>query len=329
MPVIITLPACLLVQSCNGTVAVSRRVLDANDDIEFDAAKVRFVDPFGLTLAGSSIRQVLHQGRAVRIRGLNPNVRGYLARMDLFKGVEFVDGSPTPGKRRNRADSLVELTHLEKPGEVGPASYRLAQALVGAMTMDAGEDAPDEMSGYRPSERLVEPIQYALNELLENALTHARMHGFQGACVSVAGQYYPKSDRVQLSVTDNGCGFLASLRGHHALLGETHQQAILLGLRPRVSRNRDLGLSDETVNEGVGLTTVVRIAEHAGGKAMILSGDFMHNTAAQTSGLLPEGVSWQGVAVVLEFRRDQLQNVRYRDLLPVIQSGHPTTLRFE
>lgn len=323
------LPAYLTAQSYASTVAVSRQVLDADDDIDLNAAKVRFVDPFGVTLAGSIFRRALRQGRRVRIRGLNSDVRGYLTRMDLFEGVEFVDGTPSRAGRRNRADSLVELTHLQQQGEVGAASYRLAQALVGAMTMDAGEDTPDEMTGYRPSERLEEPIQYALNELLENALTHAKMHGFQGACVSVAGQYYPKTDRVQLSVTDNGCGFLSSLRGHHDLLGETHQEAILLGLQPRVSHNRDLGLSDETVNEGVGLTTVVRIAERAGGKAMILSGDFMHDTAAQTSGLLPEGVFWQGVAVVLEFRRDQLQNVRYRDLLPVIEGGRPITIRFE
>jgi len=329
MPVRISLPAFLSVQSCADTVAVSRQILVAHNDIDLDATKVRFVDPFGLTLAGSSFHQVLRHGRVVRIRGLNPELRGYLTRMNLFEGVKFVDGAPSQAGRHNRADSLVELTHLQEPGEVDAASYRLAQALVGKIT--AGDnDSPDEMTGFRPSERLMEPVQYALSELLENALTHAKAHGFQGACVSVAGQYYPKSDRVQLSVADNGCGFLSSLRDHPSLRRETHQEAILLGLRPRVSCNRDLGLFDETVNEGVGLTTVLRIAEYAGGRAMVLSGDFMHDTTAKTStGRLPEGTFWQGVTVVLEFRRNLLPKVRFRDLLPVLDREPHINLRFE
>ena len=329
MPSPIRLPAYLTSRSYADVVAVSQKILRMEEDITLDAGRLRFVDPFALTLLGSSFRQLRTRGLTVRVGGLNVDLQGYLSRMDLFNGVEIIGRVSGSNRRRDRADSLVELTHVETRSEVGPTSYRLACALVGSIPDVNPNEEPDEMTGFRTSERLERPIQYALNELLENALTHARGHGFRGTCVSVAGQYYPGRRMVQLAVSDNGCGFLSSLRGHPELHGETHQQAILLGLRPRVSCNRDLGILDDTANEGVGLTTAVRIAERAGGKAMVLSGNFMHDTVTSISGRLPGNTSWQGVAVVLEFRRDQLQNVSPGDLLPALDGGRPETLRFE
>ena len=44
-----------------------------------------------------------------------------------------------------------------------------------------------------------------MRELLENALTHARGHGFRQAEACVAAQYYPGSGRVRLAVVDDGC----------------------------------------------------------------------------------------------------------------------------
>lgn len=329
MPSPIRLPAYLSSRSFADVVAITREILRAKEDITVDASVLCFVDPFALTLLGSSFRQLRGRGLTVRVSGLSTDLQGYLSRMDLFRGVEVLGRGSNSSQRRNRADSLVELTHVETRAEVGPTSHRLACALVGSIPDVNPNEEPDEMTGFRTSDRLEGPIQYALNELLENALTHAKGHGFQNVCVSVAGQYYPRRKRVQLAVSDNGCGFLSSLRQHPELHGETHQQAILLGLRPRVSCNRDLGIFDDTANEGVGLTTAVRIAERTGGKAIVLSGDFMHDTVTSSSGQLPENIFWQGVAVVLEFHRDQLQNVRLRDLLPAVDGGRANTLRFE
>jgi hypothetical protein len=73
--------------------------------------------------------------------------------------------------------------------------------------------------------------------------------------------------------TDTGCGFLNTLRGHQDLREETHFAAIVTALKPLVSCNRDLGIRRDSTNEGVGLTTVCRIAERAHGRTLIVSGD--------------------------------------------------------
>lgn len=182
------------------------------------------------------------------------------------------------------------------------------------------------MTGYTSYDRFVEPLQYALNELLENALTHAR-RGNKDACVWVASQYYPKSDVIRLGVVDNGCGFLESLKTHKQLQRKHHLDAILLALQPRISCNRDLGLRADSINQGVGLTTSCRIAERAGGSMILASGNAMHSTSNYSG--VGTGAYWQGVGIAIEVKRSKLAEVRVRELLPTLDDIPAVKLRFE
>lgn len=328
MPNAIGLPAYLSARSADVTVAVCGRLLASNEDALVDASPLQFADPFGLAMLGATFQMMQAADRAVQVCGLNPGMAGYLSRMDVFEGVELVDCGQPPNHRHNRADNLVELTHIDSREKVDEAAYRLAHALVGRFPGVDLDEKPDEMTGYTAFDRLVEPIQYALSELLENALTHARMHGFGHASVWVASQYYPRSGMIRLGVVDNGCGILASLRGHPKLKRERHHDAILTALQPRISCNRDLRLNMDSVNQGVGLTTTCRIAEHAGGRLIIVSGDAMHDTAGK-SGDLADHAYWQGTAIALEFKRDRLPDIRYRELLPAYEAQQWPGLRFE
>jgi len=65
-----------------------------------------------------------------------------------------------------------------------------------------------------------------------------------------------------------------------------------------------------------------------GGKTLIVSGDAMHDTERR-SGTFQAGGFWQGVSVSMEFRRDRLTNVNFRDLLPPLEGAPQITLRFE
>lgn len=328
MPDLVRLPAYLSVRSAAEAVAACRRLIDSDGDALVDATLLRFADPFGLAMLGATFHMVRDQGRAVGVRGLSAAMAGYLHRMDVFEGVELIDCAAVSGGRHDRSDALVELTRLDNQGSVDDAAFRLAKTLVGGMPGVDPDEPPDEMSGLSAFDRLVEPIQYALSELLENAMTHARRQGYRDACVWVASQYYQKSGLIRLGVVDNGCGFLATLRSHPDLRRETHHEAILTALRPRISCNRDLRLGMDSVNQGVGLTTTCRIAEHAGGRLVIVSGDAIHGTTGE-SGTLAGGAAWQGVAIAMECRRDRLPSIRFRELLPPYDAQIPVRLRFE
>ncbi len=323
MPAPFCLPPYLSARSATETVAACQRLLESDDAAMVDAKRLRFADPFGLAMLGATFHMVRDQGRAVGVCGLSSDMAGYLSRMDVFEGVELVGCAPRPTERHDRRDALVELTLLDKQGGVDDAAYRLATVLAGT---DPGEP-PDEMSGFTAYDRLVEPIQYALSELLENAMTHARRQGFRYASVWVACQYY-RNGLIRLGVVDNGCGFLETLRAHPDLRRETHHEAILIALRPRISCNRDLRLGLDSVNQGVGLTTTSRIAGQAGGGLVIVSGNAFHSTTGG-SGILGCAAEWQGVAIAMECRRDRLPNVRVRELLPPLDALTSVRLRFE
>jgi hypothetical protein len=321
----IVLPKFLSATNCAKTIAICQQIAAAEEGVvELDARGVAFVDPFALTLLGASMHALKGWGQRVRIHGLDSDAGGYLHRMDLFKDVELVDCAPPPQRRHDRRDSLLELTQIDDRDLAADAARRMAQALVGVKS--AGWGVLDAASR---EDRLVQVIQYLLTELLENAVTHAQRDGFRGkARVWLAAQHYRSNDRVRLAVTDTGCGLLATLRDHPALTAQTHFAAIQAAMKPRVSCNRDLGVLGDSVNQGVGLTTVVRIAGLAGGRATVVSGDAFQ-VSGRAGGRLAGGAFWQGVAVSLEVQRNRVMGVRIADALPLADVAAAVSPRFE
>lgn len=324
-------PAYLTIKSPDDLIWLCGAALTAEDDVTLDARSLRFADPFGLALLGATFYMLQQRGQKVRVAGLTATVGGYLQRMDVFEGVELTDCALPNHQRHDQSTTLVELTRLDQRSQIDPTANKLANALVGQMPDIDPHEPYDEMSGMNLADRLTIPLSYALSELLNNALSHARRKRHDESCVWVACQYYRKDRRIQMAVVDNGCGMLETLRDHAALRDlprKTDLDAILAALRPRVSCNRDLGVFNDSVNQGVGLTTTARIAEHAGGRLVVVSGAGLHDPL-RGSRRLANSVRWQGVAIALECQRDALKEVRYRELLPPLEDMPPLHLRFE
>lgn len=324
-------PAYLTIKSPDSLIGLCGIALAADDSVMLDARALRFADPFGLALLGATFYMLQQRGQTVRVAGLTDAVGGYLQRMDVFEGVELVDCALPRGQRHDQSDGLVELTRLDQRSQIDRAANQLAGALVGRMPDIDPNEPCDEMSCVNTADRITIPISYALTELLNNAMSHARLKGHGDACVWVASQYYRSKGRLQLAVVDNGCGILETLRYHASLRDlprKTDLDAILAALRPRVSCNRDLGVFSDSTNQGIGLTTTARIAEHAGGRLIVVSGAGYHDPLG-CSRRLANSARWQGVAVALECQRDALLNVRIRELMPPIEGMPPLHLRFE
>lgn len=320
------------VTALNATDAISfcQNVINDTDTIiEINGECLKFVDPFGVALLGACFHKVKDRNKNIRIYNLDSNLSGYLQRMDLYNDIDLIGCKVESGMRHDRSDSLVELTQLSKHSEVGNASSKLATAIVGNFEDIDPNEPEDEMTGFNTFGRLVQPLQYTLDELLENALTHARRNGNKRSCVWIASQYYPKNGLIRLGVVDNGCGFLGSLQDHPSLTSKRHLNAILLALQPRVSCNRDLVLRNDSVNEGVGLTTCCRIAHQAGGKMILISGDAIHDTYKGSIDANGKNFFWQGVGISIQIYRSKLLDVRFRELLPKIDDTPPVNLRFE
>lgn len=324
-------PALMTLEQPDDLIGLCGAALAANDDVVLDARALRFADPFGMALLGATCFTLQKRGQAVRVSRLQAAISGYLQRMDVFADVDLVDCAPASGERRDRRDALVELTRIDNPAEIDQRANQLADALVGRMPDVDPSEPYDDMTGLNTADQLSIQLAYALTELLNNSLSHARRAGHRNASVWVASQYYRKDHRLQLAVVDNGCGMLETLRNHNALADykrKTDHLAILAALRPRVSCNRDLGIFKDSVNQGVGLTTTACIAQRAAGRLVVVSGAGFHDPLGR-SGRLAPGVRWPGVAVALECRRDALKGVRFQDCLPSVADAPPLHLRFE
>jgi hypothetical protein len=337
----LSLPEVVGVRDIAPLISVLSQARAAHGNVELDCSKVRFIDPFGMTALSATITAVQDQKRRVALTWLDAKTVTYLERMNFFvdKDIDAVD-VPVNRQRNDLRSRLLEITHISDAGASEAVADHLASAIVfmiiGRVEKTEGDEAIDlEYDQY------YRPLRYALSELIENSLTHARREGARGAAVWVAAQFY-KDDlvggRVEVAVVDNGCGFLATLKNHAELPEKTHGAAIKTALKPKVSCNRDIGPFGESVNEGVGLTTTVRISKETGGTVHIVSGDafFSANSAIATRRsdqikLLPG--SWDGVAISMSFTGAKLPAVKISDLLPPVEGAKqvkvPVVLRFD
>lgn len=302
-------------------------LLEKHNSIECDASNLKFVDPFGMCLLASTCHKLSLRNKRVNIQNIPDKIVGYLVRMDLFENCNIPIKDET--KRFDRRDALVEVQRIESPREIDNVSAQLANAIVGSIPGIDYNAPPDEMSGYKPHEKITIPLRYMFSELLENSLRHGRKNGFNQACVWVASQYYPSKDLIRLAVVDNGCGYLATLDRHPKLISNDHFGAIKTALLPEVSCNPDLDVLDDTVNMGIGLTVVNDLVQTASGMMSIGSGDALLRieNSREEFVRIP---NWQGVLISLEIKRELLKDLKIHS---VIRKYQPTTagpgLKFE
>ncbi len=309
----------------NDLLEICGQILSSSEDVELDCSEVKFVDPLGMTLLSSTL-ETINPDRKISMPWLSTSLTSYLSRMDFFlrRKIEAVDIL-----QKNRNDlkhRLVELTVLINPAESESAAERMATAITGSIT----KRSPNNQDFSNPDTeyyQYYDPIRYAISELLDNALTHARRNGKINAAVWLAAQYYDPG-RVHISVVDNGCGFLGSLGAHPLLHDKTHAGAIQLALKPRISCNRDMGPFATSENQGVGLTTTYKIAKASAGEIFIASGNSLFHDTGDGLVRRSERISiinthWQGVVISATFSRANLPTINIPALLPD-DEGSPT-----
>lgn len=303
------------------------QVLRTEDhDIVLDASEVEFIEPHGLAVLGALLSPL--EGRRVSMPWLPSKYAGYMARMDFFQHCDIQDVNVPEWNRYEHPERLVELTCIRDSSETEAVANRLADAITGQLTRADPRAAIDPNTGRNEYLRFRHPLWYALSELLENAVTHARRHGRVNACVWVAAQHYEGNGEVKFSVVDNGCGILRTLQLHPRLTERTHMGAIRMALEPRVSCNRDTPYDDGHGNQGVGLTTTMRIAQAARGRLMIASGNSNLETSSMRGYVMPHQGRWDGVAIAFSCRRHALPAVNVRNLLPVEEGYAPQPVNF-
>lgn len=107
---------------------------------------------------------------------------------------------------------------------------------------------------------------------------------------------------------------MVQLNNDADLVTKTHESAIALALKAYISCNREFGIFDDCVNQGVGLTTTHNLINLAKGKIVIASGDCCRSNGRSVT--LSDKTNWSGVAIGIECSRGELIKVSVRDALP-------------
>lgn len=313
-------PSFITAKNCDKLLPVLDNVISSDTDvIAVTARYTKFVDPFSLCLLAACCDKLQRQDRHLDILDLSPEMQSYWARMDLFKQCHQAEPDL---QRFDQSASLMEIQCLQGRQDVGQVADRISRAIAG-QTPDYGEDAqPDEMTGFLPHELVEYNLRYMFNELLENALTHGRGHGYETSKVWVACQYYRGKDTIRIGIVDTGCGFRQSLQSH-LQTPRTDEDAIRLALQPYLSCNRDVGIMEDSVNEGIGLTVVQRMVKDIGGTMMLLSGQSMIEINQEELAKPLVNSHWQGVGIAIEVKRSELKERLVRDVIGELRDETP------
>ncbi len=233
----------------------------------FDFQEVRFYEPGALT----ALLAVLHalESRGVAVTPLNHQIAPaftYLRRMDFFHhcGIDPMDTSP----RRDATNRFVPLAAIDARS-VGNVD-RLAEQIAACIFPELADKDDPELTGP------FDHVAYAVTELSNNVLQHARAPGF------LMAQAYPRSDQVCVAIADYGIGIRGSFEENKPDFWAPEMSeldAVRLALKPRVSSKLHVASGwGQAVNAGVGLSILQELATVADGCFNLASGSGFHKS---------------------------------------------------
>lgn len=316
----INLPTYISARSLNLVLPIVQSI-QTNESklIDINAKKVTFIDPVGMCLLASLCGELKKSNRELKLHCLNTNLESYLSRMDLLS--QCGHNYNEKHGRLDRSDSLLEVKCISEQSDVDSFSRRMSRSIVGKAPNFDENSSPDPMTGKKPHEQLESNLIYLFNELLENALTHGKKYGYRECKVHIASQYYPKNDRLKIGIVDNGCGFYKTLEKHQQAPNSDFE-AIKLALKPYTSCNRDVGIMQDSINEGVGLTVISRIIQQASGTLTLFSGNALneYKKGNLISNFESKIELWRGVGISIDVPRKKLKKLLYAQVVKDLRS---------
>ena len=203
--------------------------------IIFDFSDVDFVTPEAMIILVISSQHLNKQtGQVIHWRVPNRDVRSYLERMNV-NALSFVQlDIPFQIVRREHqhSDSLIELSHISTPFEMGRAI----------------KETRDILSLWFPNNtnHIQQHLSTLIKETVENSIDHSGVSPDSGNCY-YALQKYSHSDgstEVQIAVGDNGVGILNSQRTRYPQTkddADAIYEALINGRTCRANGNGGMG----------------------------------------------------------------------------------------
>lgn len=241
--------------------------------IQFDVNEGSFLFPSTISFLAAWGLKAVELDKEISFVGEQSTLR-YLSRMDLFRCIGF--------------DYEENFNRLNETGRFVPVMPICDQKSV----LDAVNAICDLVIHQFPNgNEFVESMEWAINEVIDNILTHAE----SPTCGAVCAQYLPNRHKLRIGISDVGRGIRSSLSESYEL--STHGEAISKAVLRGVTRNARIG-------QGNGLAGTYQIASLNRGMFNIFSGDVMFAADVEDALLdLPVSIDGTTVYLSLDTRR--------------------------
>ncbi|MCY8045782.1 hypothetical protein MOC94_20015 [Bacillus haynesii] len=237
------------------------------DEVVFDHQYLGTVEPFGMLLVGSKIRNLVKKNKNIEFSDINFKEKEYAAHMGFFQSV-YQDYGKKPGEAAG-SSKYVPITLL-KVKELKLESYERKEEVQETIERKSTQLAKVLSQGKK---NLQEILAYSIRELIRNIVEHSTSE----TCW-FAGQYWPTKNKVEIALLDEGVGITQALGFNPNLTINDDRDALLLSIEPGISgrvfkhkgkmRGQTNSIWD---NSGYGLYVTSKICQE-GGNFLICSG---------------------------------------------------------
>lgn len=272
---------------------------DPGRTVVIDAADLVTVQPVGICLLSSAIRAVARSGRRTVIRNAAPAVRYTLEDMHAE-----IDWEPLSDAATEDALTPNTVIRVESRSDANDAANVLATAIARFIPAEDRTGVLRDKYGLQIFDAVQPALAYVASELLDNVFSHSRSETRRDSVGWIAAQYYSSGDLVRVSIVDDGCGFLESMRALEIVHPKRQDVAIRSAFQPFVSSKCYSGLYSDSSHMGLGLTVCRDLCQTANGTIYCASGTaLVSNPGTDRESVSRLDHGYQGAIIALEFHR--------------------------
>ena len=236
-----------------------------HDRLIIDMPKKVFCGPFAMLFIASKIAHLRQSCTNLELIFNNWEEHDYLSYMGFFHMCGFDHGnelSANWGNQRHLPITKLNVNSLaEKETDRYEEMQDLLQRHVDKISLVLARDAGENSALY-------DVLTYSVREVFRNVFEHGGIKDLY-----YCAQYWPKSNKVEFSVSDYGIGIRKGLGTNPNFRFKTDKEALEYAMLPGVSgKTHQPRLSENWFNSGYGLYMTSRLARN-GGNFVICSGD--------------------------------------------------------
>jgi hypothetical protein len=249
------------------TLIFSNHLLDLPevDEYVFDFGNLEWVEPFSMLYLSSEIQLIRERFSTKKFTAINHLSQSYAGHMGFFKAFGCDFGN-IPGQAAGNTNYIpITIYNCELLRREAAKNYEQVGQFIENNASQAATLLTRSTSG-----EIYDALTYSIREIIRNVIEHSESQRF-GFCA----QYWPKKNKVELSVLDRGVGIKAGLSSNPHLDIQNDHEALNLSLMPGISGKAYKGARQANeghwTNTGFGLYMTSRLCRE-GGSFFIASG---------------------------------------------------------